>query len=168
MKIWKGPEMEGKDKDEMTMFVQGTVLDQNRVITTLKENPDCKRLYLGAGRVNMISTFGVSKGEVEPLGIVKLVRYCKATEIKIIVETSLQGFDYIPDVLFDESDQIIVRILDNRLNGLRETDYIKIDTKKAVHIAEIQDMVSTDLISLNKHLQFNVDTVLYEDKDEEG
>lgn len=158
MKIWIGPEMEGKNKGELTMFVSAeTISQQDEVVIMdlLKEHPDCKRLYLGAGRVSLL--YIDSKD---------LQEFCKSSNIKIILEISYQFLARTIRYLNIESDQLIVRFHKNDMNTLKNCDMIKLDDGKEVRTVEIEDMVVTNLSTL-KQDTFDVDVVLYEDHKKE-
>lgn len=154
-KVWKGRELEGEDKGIMTMFVECPKVEGDTILKYLKQHPDCKRLYLGAGRVDV--TYA------EELEV--LTDYCSVNNIPIVVETDIKGLDSMPDDLFDLCDQTIVRIMNPRLKLLASTDCIKVDTTKDVYVKPLGEMINTSLKELHGDT-FETDTLIFEYKEE--
>jgi hypothetical protein len=152
MKLWKGIELEGEDKGIVTMFVSGVTIHSDEVVRCLLENSDCKRLYLGGGRIDV----------KEILNPVKLFSFCSKNSIPVILECSLSEIENLAELLFDDVDQVIVRI-DNRLvHLLSEDDLIKLDSHLDVHIIRKGNMIHTSLENLNKDM-FSTDILIYDD-----
>ena len=115
MKIWKGAEMEGRDKGIITLFVEATALslEQLETIKEIARQEQISRIYLGAGKVDtlVIDNLDILNG------------------CNIIIEVSFDNYNKIKDKeLYNE---IIVRFdLDADLNKLR----LKADNGKDVII----------------------------------
>jgi hypothetical protein len=157
MKVWMGPEMEGKNKGELTMFVKSKSigwLGVSKIMSLLRQNPLCKRLYLGAGRTNTIFI----------ANNLHLREFCSKQNIKIIIEANIESFRSCVGN-FKIADQVIIRFYKTNLSTLKNCDMIKLDDGKEVLTVELIDMVSTDLNTLDKDT-FSVDKVLY-DSDKE-
>lgn len=152
MKIWKGLEVEGEEKGFMTMFVSGYHLDSKEIIKVLQRNPDVKRLYLGGGRID-VSTVS---------DVFLLSGHCLTEHISLVVETTIRGIKDMPEELFDQAEQIILRIDGDTLDLLSSTDVIKIDTGKDVYTMERDKMIHTSLKNLKEDM-FTIDVLLYND-----
>lgn len=152
MKVWKGIELEGSMKGKMTMFAKGEVIEGLIVVDLLDQNPDCKRLYLGAGRVDTL--------QIQDLQL--LASYCACNEIMVTHETSLANLAKVTDTILTEADETIVRIFDTNFDKLSSLDTIKIDSGKHVFTADLMEMVHTDLSTLNVDMFKDVDVLLYE------
>lgn len=151
MKVWKGKELEGVNKGVMTLFVKDSQIDGNQISEFLVAHPECKRVYLGAGRLDII--------EQERFDI--LDAYCCAKNINIIVECSLNGFKLLPESIHTNAHEIIVRFMDEHLELLDSCDVIKIDTGTNVYTVEMLNMIHTDLKTLQGDT-FESDLVLYD------
>lgn len=166
MKIWKGPEMEGPNKDIMTLFVKDESLSGEAVIRYLKQNPDCKRVYLGAGRTDVKALWPTNDEYTANEEMCEMFRYCNEHDITTILETSVQGIRECPENLWDQINEVVIRVHDDSLGNANLTDYIKLDTNQSVYICKIQDMIHTDLKTLSKDV-FSVDVVLFNDEKED-
>lgn len=155
LKIWKGKELEGIDKGTQTMFVSGSTLYCGKIVEALALHSDCKRVYLGGGRIDVEEIFGYDE----------LVRYTAIKKINIVVECSYEGLKTLPRCLFEDTDKLIVRMFDELLQHLSSTDQIKVDTGKKVYIAELGTMIFTDLKNLNKDM-FSSDVLVYDESEE--
>jgi hypothetical protein len=156
MKIWKGKELEGVDKGVQTMFVSGSTLFGNMLLSFLPNHTDCKRLYLGGGRVDVEECFHVDE----------LMAYCDKHKIDVIMETSFMGFVKHTDrELLAKVDKTIVRIDQKLFDMLSSTDQLKIDSGKNVYTVELEKMIHTDLSTLNKDM-FASDVLVYDESEE--
>lgn len=155
MKIWKGPEKEGQFQGLMTMFVKAESLDAKSVIPFLKQHPDCKRLYLGAGRRDLKKV----------VNSYELYEYCSTFEITIILEVSWEQYCETPIEILDLADQKIIRICSPKLHRLRSGDMVKIDNRYAsVSTIEVGSMTKTWLADF-KDDTFSCDEIIYEEKE---
>lgn len=158
VKIWEGPEMEGSDTEVMTMFVKAKELPSNQIGAWLLDKKDIKRLYLGAGRTDVVSIGNKQTFE-------SLIRFCELNNIKIVCEVSVTGFKNLPVELHEVP--LIVRIQDSSLEGfLTMSDSIKIDTESNVYVCKLNEFIGTNLVTLNKDL-FSCDEVLFSDEEED-
>lgn len=156
MKIWKGTELEGVDKGVQTMFVSGSTLFGKTLLNFLPEHTDCKRLYLGGGRIDVEEFFQVDE----------LIEYCDKHKIDVILETSFTGFVRHTDrELLEKADKCIVRIDQKLFDTLSSTDQIKIDSGKSVYTVELEKMIHTDLATLNKDM-FASDVLIYDERED--
>lgn len=146
MKIWIGPELEGYDKGKLTMFVKAKKILATPIIAELEKNPECWRLYLGAGRTDT---------EVHS---VPLFNYCLKHEIEVVVETSTAGIKLLPEYALS-SLKLIMRIDIPIAEQLAGRNYLKLDTGKNVKVIQFCDMVHTGLEDLEGDTFIN-DTVL--------
>lgn len=171
MKIWKGPEMEGPDKGAMTLFIKDEYPSGLYIIDMLDENPECTRLYLGAGRTDVIGLWptqpnGSTEEATNEFG--KLIRHCNKKKIQVVMEVSLEGYAKVPDFVFEECDQIIVRIQNKLLNDLRDSDCIKVDDEKNVRVISLGNMHKTTLDTLYDNIFTDVDIILFNNEEEDN
>lgn len=166
MKIWKGPEMEGRDKGVMTLFVKDFCVRSLVIKKYLKLNPDCKRLYLGAGRTDTLELYPQSSRATAYSQFMELIRYCNKNRIPIIMEVSYENLKRVDKQILNMLDQIIVRLFDKSLKELGDSDCIKLDDDETVYVTELIHMKKTDLSTLNGDL-FSVDVTLYSDEQED-
>lgn len=139
MRIWKGAEMEGRDKGKITLFVESFIINK-RVINIIKyyaNKEKINRIYLGAGKVDVWQVFDLNLLQ----------------GFEIIMEISAKNFHRLTDR--EMYSQIIVRVDCNENDkNLR----LKTDNGKEVQIYRsgiknaIQDVVD------GKYLN---DTILY-------
>lgn len=157
MKIWKGYEQEGIHKGIKTLFVKGPKVKTHVVTKFLADNPDCKRLYLGAGRTDIqLIDYPLT-----------LLQYCSENGISVVNEVSYENLDKVPNYLKYDSEVVtIIRIQSPKLQSLKSTDLIKLDTEKAVYIKPIIDFIETLLDDLKGDIFISHDVVLYEEEDE--
>jgi hypothetical protein len=165
MKLWKGKEMEGPDKGIMTLFVKDNYLGSEIVLSMLEESPECKRLYLGAGR-NDIMGLWPSDDKTAYKGYKALLKYCKVNKVKIILECSLPSIRKIPDIIWEESDQHIIRIEHIGLLDVEVDDLIKLDYSNNVRMIEINHMIHTDTTELKDDIFPSADIILYNDEED--
>ena len=155
IKIWKGKELEGVDKGVQTMFVSGSTIYCTKIIEFLEQHPDCKRVYLGGGRIDVEEIFDYNK----------LADYTSKKKIDIVLECSYEGLKTLPRILFDSTDKLIVRMYNELLGLLSSSDQVKVDTGKNVYIVEMGQMIHTDLNDLNKDM-FASDVLVYDESEE--
>lgn len=148
LKVWIGPELEGEDQGRITMFVKAEYPKSDYVIDYLMDYPECKRLYLGAGRTD-VKEFPMS-----------LIDYCDDNRIDIVVETTPAGLKYLPLLVLD-SYYIILRMEVPEVEKLQGVDYMKIDTFKNVHICKLDRMTRTSLEELFGDT-FNEDKIIFD------
>lgn len=155
MRVWIGPEMEGKQKGVKTLFVCGRKINIE-VITRLMKKHCPERLYLGAGRTNT---------KLTDTQLARIRQVCDQYNIAIIMEVSNEDMnDILKGLNLDYIDQIIVRVENRAFKCLRDWDVIKMDDMtSAVYTAEREDMEWTPLITLNDGL-FEGDKLLYDVK----
>jgi len=153
MKIWKGLELEGSDKGFMTLFVGGTHVESKTIVDVLCSNKDVKRVYLGGGRIDVVTVSDVYL----------LSGYCLSEKISLVIESTANGLKIMPKDLFEQVEQVIVRFDEALVDLLSETDIIKIDTGKSVFTMELVKMISTNLKNLNKDM-FSTDVLIYDDE----
>jgi len=166
MKIWKGLEMEGNEKGIMTLFVKDSHPCGEVVMKYLLESPECTRLYLGAGRTDVIGLFPEDSEDLAKQELLDLFDYCREEKIKVIVESSLENLENMPEIIFDDCGQVIVRIQDKRLLRLCDQDLIKLDDEKTVRICAREDMEFTSLKDLKDDLFTNTDVILFSNEEE--
>lgn len=148
LKVWIGPELEGIDKGKITMFVKSTHPNTAYVIDYLKDNPECKRLYLGAGRTDVIEY------------PIPLFDYCDDNYIDVVIETTPANLKYIPQEI-SNSYPIIVRFEAPELTSITNADFIKVDTFSKVYISRVDLTVHTDLSTLRGDM-FNEDRIIFD------
>lgn len=155
MRVWIGPEMEGKQKGVKTLFVCGRKIN-TAVITRLMKKHCPERLYLGAGRTNT---------KLTDTQLARIRQVCDQYNIAIIMEVSVDEMnDLLKGLNLNYIDQIIVRVENRAFKRLRDWDVIKMDDMtSAVYTAEREDMEWTSLITLNDGL-FEGDELLYDEK----
>ena len=162
MKLWIGPEMEGNsDRNVTTLFVKTPFVYGKTLIRCLNEYP-CNRIYLGAGRTDVIGLQPDSSKEE----FLEFVDYCRERKIMIVLEVGIENICKVPEVVWESADQIITRILNRELGMLNSDDCIKIDTEERVYMMDIQGMWHTDLANLGNDL-FKSDKLLYSDEEDE-
>jgi len=155
MKCWIGEELEGSDKGILTLFVSGITVQSSIILRVIKDT-ECKRIYLGAGRLDFC----------EVLNSKLLIDYCRNNDTQLIVETSLSALKYSfqNTKLFEDATQIIVRFDEDIINKIGEDDIIKIDTKTDVFLISKKNMINTDLQDLKCDM-FITDKLVYDDKE---
>ena len=153
MKAWIGREMEGDSIGVLTLFVSGVIIEGDTVIKLLKQYPECKRLYLGGGRVDINSV----------LHLRNLLNFTDHDMDEVVVEVGFENYNKLPELLADEADRVIVRIDHPVFDLLDGVDVIKLDDGKKVHTIGLSKMIETDLEDLDKDL-FKQDMLLYDDE----
>jgi hypothetical protein len=153
LKIWIGPELEGYEKGQLTLFVKGDRPHTNYVVSLLAEHRECKRIYLGSGRTDVVEFSD------------NLLHYCYENGISVVVETSPPGIKNIP-CTYRELCRIIVRvdIPDYEDVNYPGQTYLKLDTERVVRIIQSSEMIHTDLADLEGDM-FKQDKFLFEIKD---
>lgn len=157
LKIWIGPEMEGKDKGIETLFVQSdTLLDYNKLIQLLREN-NVKRVYLGAGRTPY-------PGMQTDSGEFIFINYCNQNNIRIVIETKPQHLYLLSN--FYSSAEIIVSIfsslLPNTMKLIKGIDF-KLDNYKDTIVFNADNKYHTSLDTLNG-VTYDCDRIILEEK----
>lgn len=149
MKVWIGPELEGYDKGVLTMFVKAEKPNPEYLTDYFYDNPECKRLYLGAGRTDT-KEFPIA-----------LFDFCDDNNITVVIETTPSGLKYIPEEI-RESYQIILRFdAPEAANMLCGVDLLKVDTMDMVYICEVNNTIQTDLETLYGD-SFEVDRIIFD------
>lgn len=147
-KIWIGPELEGYDKGTLTMFVKTKGIMPCSILSELERHPECKRLYLGAGRTDVIKFNEY------------LIMRCVTLGIEVLVETSVAGLKSIPEYVLEYAN-IILRMDIPIAEKLVRADCLKLDTGKNVYVVEIDEMKHTNLDELDGDT-FSADTVIFD------
>lgn len=146
MKIWKGPEREGKDIGKDTIFVESSVLDFC-VINKVKEiakKEKISRIYFGAGRVD----------------ILKIEAQCLngLNNAYLIAESSYNNLSILlSEIRFNE------RIARLDLNAQDKAKNIKAKIDYGDKVSFFVDSIETNLKTLKKGLYTDTDTLLYFD-----
>lgn len=151
IKIWKGLEMEGPAIGDCTMFIcSDEVVDGSLVSTLLKENPEVKRLYFGAGKKSFV---GVSK-------------WCSFYDY-VITQFSVNDIiiETRPDELLefiDKYDAPLVNFVNTRYNfpEMEGRIYFKTDNNSSVTV--YSGITCTSLNTLGSDNLFAGDILLYE------
>lgn len=147
-RAWTGPELEGYDLNEFTLFIEGLYLTASEVINIIQQvtQPSCNRIYLGAG----------GKGILDIDGVEVLLNYCQKNNIKVVCE-----------VLLDQLDKCNINILKNcdvTLTACGQAsnyiNYFKTDNGSDVYVHRLINGVHTNLSTLTDGL-YDKDTLIY-------
>lgn len=151
VRIWKGPEMEGTKVGIMTLFVcADKVVETKVIIQKLAENPDIRRVYLGAGKH---SFEGVTWWQA-------LYDYCFPRSIEIVMEV---GWQQLREMITKYDNLITTFIVVNydmpfTYNNLQ----FKTDNNKMVTIFNASSQTSLETLKSNN--LFTCDTMLFEEE----
>ena len=103
VKMWIGPEMEGKSIGIDTLFIQTNKLLNINTVTEIINKYNIKRVYLGGGRLDFVG-FEDSKDQ-------QFIDFCKLNSIELLIETSLTNLLTLTTYL--EYATIIITVRDN-------------------------------------------------------
>lgn len=117
-RIWIGPEREGAQKGEQTIFVEAEIVNLSlwQIVMQLSEKYACNRLYFGAGKKDIRESILIPKSR----------------KVKTIVECSCVNINKIAGKGYSE---IIIRV---DIPNLKELFSIKTDNDKEVVIYKPQ------------------------------
>ena len=151
MKIWKGPEMEGKDKGILTLFFKTSSPDDDldKILETIQKHPECRRLYFGAGKLDVTHY------------VISLFYHIRANDYTIIFETTPQNLKFVP---IDNIHEVVLR---NDLNIEDNIDYHKIKPKieYGKNVIMYSGDIYTGLENLKNNIYIDKDIVLYNEED---
>jgi hypothetical protein len=162
MRIWYGNEAEGKSRQIATLFVEVDhftqyVIDVVKEVVERQETKNAKRIYFGAGKVDVKSFDGFDD----------LCDWCLARGLRVIMETSVENWSNLPK-WFKHLGEVIVRF---DLAYVDEFAYIKFEHGEDVYVnvKTLHDDTwqYTNLKSLN-HGMFNGDILIWGDIESEG
>lgn len=159
MRIWKGLEMEGKDKGVMTLFVSSPVIGYEEMCLVKKYiTDDIKVVYFGAGYSN---TNYFTDSAIQIVENIKNTR-----KIKYVLETNnAQSLDY---KIIEYLDNVIVR---NKYCGKIDVSKIicKVEANNTVYIYPgIDSAYVTNLDNLKNGQFVGTDVELFNNEHEES
>lgn len=140
-RAWIGPEREGYAKGIETIFYEDDIVNCHEVVELLIKYHQCKRVYLGAGRVRPKQIFNIRELEA----------YRQATGTEVVIELDIRSdlLVYIP------SSWTIIAVCQVK------PTYIKTDDYKTVNIYKLDNPEVTDLCDLSDGL-FSCDKLIKE------
>lgn len=141
-RAWIGPEREGYAKGITTIFYENPVIDGFEVVELLSKYPECKRVYLGAGRVR----------PQQLLNVDVLEQYSQATKTEVVIEFNIHDdwlLDFVPSTWTTIG---VCRI---------KPTYLKTDDYKTVNVYKLDKSELTDLQDLSDGL-FSCDKLIKE------
>lgn len=138
-RIWMGPEREGFAKGVMTLFYEDETPDGIEVVSYLKQYPQVKRVYLGAGRKypQTVTNMGI------------LTEYATTQGMEVVVEVTVTT-----QIQFPRS-WTVIGVCGPTLNFT----YLKTDDFKKVNVYKVCEPSNTDLADLSDGL-FSCDTLI--------
>ena len=133
MRIWKGIEKEGAAQGEQTIFIESKYLYFFQVETIKEQAKDCRRLYFGAGKKDIL---GISKGffnkfqdyqiiiETTPLNLPVIYNEIQNADIIIRIETRRNNNRLIPKIEYkNESVRIYQSYIENDIKEVLDGQY---------------------------------------------
>ena len=149
MRIWKGIDAEhNSNVGKMTLFVESENPDLAVVELILKQHPDIKAIYFGAGEVDILQfTF-----------INKLHALRKRYGILLLMECSYDNM-----ITYDIRSYFDVVVLRIPVDSIYGNEQIKLRTGTQVYIRGINDFKNNSLATL-KNGQYLNDIELYKDE----
>lgn len=162
MKIWMGPEQEGLNRGDMTLFVQAEHItkEDSKMIFTLLEKHKINRLYLGAGRVNLKSFENAEA----------FITMCLFVNVTVITEIGIQE-DMVIIEPFASNGELVFTIRNKNIpvgpltrRGKPNASF-KMDNYKALFIAPIEHGHTRQLIDVENNRYNNLDVVVYDSEE---
>ena len=141
IRAWIGPEREGYAKGIETIFYEDDIIDCHEVVDLLAKYPQCKRVYLGAGRVRPKQIFNTNELDL----------YSQATKTEVVIEFDI----YSSLVQFIPSSWTTIAVCQVK------PTYIKTDDYKTVNVYKLDNPEVTDLADLSEGL-FSCDKLIKE------
>ena len=157
MKLWVGPEMEGRYMGWQTLFIASPIITEERIYEVLKDKPEIKQLYFGAGGCTNINTSVMRK----------FLRANNKNDLLITAEVDIDKLDDYSYGIFQEVN-LIVTINHPNLGLLGYTTkgktQIKLQTlnrtkKKILAVGRFKDFDETNL-DLLEGLKYKDDEVI--------
>lgn len=164
MRVWKGPELEGRYKGDITMFVETTELDRSkiaRVMELIIANREVTNLYLGAGRVDLKLDTNHSIATLKTILEKADIRGMKVTVETTNLKTILGNADLAKTL--HKYGTLLVQRTDIKSEGLLLLDNIvtKLDDGESALFSDFKKCHVTDIADV-KDGMYPIDTVIYD------
>ena len=156
IRIWKGPEKEGFDLDEMTLFIcSNEKLNLDNLIEIINNNNDIVKIYLGAGRQKF-------KGFTTQKDDIKFKAYCKSHNLKLTIETEFENLKYLIDYLNYAEIVLTIRTTYFKINDVKDIK-LKLDDYDTARIYDNVIYFDTDLLDVSDN-RYSCDEIIYEEE----
>lgn len=149
MRIWVGKEQEGNNKGALTMFIEGREInhDQEKVILNLIDKYEITRVYLGAGKTDLLHFPGT-------------LLETSLASFEVVVECSLQNVRKW-NALLPYVSELVIRIDDYTIDALSKKTVLKTDNGKVA--ALFYDRVINSIEAVKDGMYANDDKLVWED-----
>lgn len=156
LKIWKGPEKEGYELGEMTLFVcSDEKIDFWKLLNIIDNNNDIAKIYLGAGRLQF-------KGFETAKDNIRFKAYCKSHNLKLTIETEVEDLKYLSDY-FNYAEIILsIRTTTFKIEDVKNIK-LKLDDYNIARVYDNLIYFDTDLLDVSNN-KYSCDKIIYEEE----